>query len=131
MKKQLKKVSRKGKEPKDTQFCQEGANFKLTNKIENGDWFILFLALQQKIDMDETLKFPLTPVLLCLVHIDGSIQKTPKSSLLQEQATRVISESRPNIGTFVIDGTFFLWLLKKIPETFGLLEKLFSRRYVL
>ena len=58
--------------------------------------------------MDETLKFSLRPVPLCLAHIDGSIQKTPKSSLLQEQETRVISEARPNIDIFVIDGMFVL-----------------------
>ena len=43
-------------------------------KIEH-DLFgsILFLALQRKIDTDEMLKFPLIPVHLCLVHIDGSM----------------------------------------------------------
>ena len=34
---------------------------------------ILFLPLQRKINMGEMLKFPLTPVPLCLVHIDGSM----------------------------------------------------------
>ena len=38
---------------------------------------ILFVALQPKIDMGETLRFPLTSTALCLIHIDGSMQKTP------------------------------------------------------
>ena len=61
------------------------ANAKLSNGRE--DEIILFLALQQKIDMGQMLKFPLTPVPLCLAHIDGSMQKTPKSSLLKELGT--------------------------------------------
>ena len=65
---------------------------------------MLFLALQWKIYICETLKFPLTPVPLCLAFIDGSMQKTPKSSLLNEQKTRVISEALSNINTFVTNG---------------------------
>ena len=67
---------------------------------------ILFLAFQRKIDMGEMLKFPLTPVPVCLAHIDGSMQKTPKSSLLKELETRVISEALSNTDTFVINGDF-------------------------
>ena len=61
-------------------FAKEGANFKLTTKNKimevkmERDLFgsILRLALQQKIDMGEMLKFPLTPVPLRLADIDGS-----------------------------------------------------------
>ena len=35
--------------------------------------WILCLAMQQKIDMNEVLKYPLTPVLLCLTHVSGSV----------------------------------------------------------
>ena len=38
--------------------------------------------MQQKIDMAEVLKYPLTPVPLCLSHVDGSVNSTPKSNLL-------------------------------------------------
>ena len=69
------------REQKIHNFAKEAANFYLTKKnnimkvkIEY-DLFgsILFLALQRKIDMGEMLKFPLTPVPLCLVYIDGSM----------------------------------------------------------
>ena len=39
---------------------------------------ILFLPLQRKIDIGERLHLPLTPIPLCLAHINGSMQKTPK-----------------------------------------------------
>ena len=61
---------------------------------------ILFLALQWKIDMVEMLKFPLTPAPLCLPHIDGSMQRPPKSSLLNDLETRVLSEAPSNVDTF-------------------------------
>ena len=34
---------------------------------------ILCLSMQQKIDRAEVLKYPLTPVPLCLSHVDGSV----------------------------------------------------------
>ena len=73
--------------------------------------------------MGEMLKFPLTPVPLCLAHIDRWMQETPKSSLLKELETRVIFKAPSNIDTLVIDGMFFLRLLKELPETFDLLAK--------
>ena len=34
--------------------------------------------MQRKIDVAEVLKYPLTPVLLCLSHVDGSFNSTLK-----------------------------------------------------
>ena len=65
---------------------------------------ILFLTLQREIDMGEMLNLPLIPVLLYLAHIDGSMQKTPKSSLLKVLKIRVISKAPSNIETLVTDG---------------------------
>ena len=73
--------------------------------------------------MGKMLKFPLTPVLLCLAHIDGSMQKTPKSSLLKGLEIRVISEASFNVDNLVIGGMFFMRLLKELQETSGLLAK--------
>ena len=115
------------KKQKIHSFAKEGANLNSTDKNKimevkmEHDLFgsILFLALQWKIDMGEILKFPLTPVPLCLAHIDGSIQET-KTSLLKELETRVISEAPFNTDTLVTDGMLFLRRLKELPETFGL-----------
>ena len=43
---------------------------------------ILCMSMQQKIDMAKVLKYPLTPVPLCLSHVDSSVNSTPKSNLL-------------------------------------------------
>ena len=51
------------------------------------------------------------------------MQKTPENSLLKEFETQVISKTPSNIDSLVIDGVFFLQLLKELPETFGLLVK--------
>ena len=40
------------------------------------------MSVQQKIGMAEVLRYPLTPVSLCLSHVDGSANSTPKSNLL-------------------------------------------------
>ena len=78
--------------------------------------------------MGETLKFPLTPNRLPLAHIDGSMQKTPKSLLLKELETRVLSEASSNNDTLVTDVMFFLHLLEELLETLGLLAKSISKR---
>ena len=44
---------------------------------------ILYHSLQNIIDMAEVLKYPLTPVPLSLSHVDGTMQKTSKASLMQ------------------------------------------------
>ena len=84
---------------------------------------ILLLALQQKISMGETLQVTLTPVPLCLAHIDGSMLKTPKTLLIKKQEKWVISEAPSNIDNLVIDGIFFQRLFQELPETFRLLAK--------
>ena len=57
--------------------------------------------------MDETLKFFLKSVLLCLVHIDESMLMIPKSLLLKEHEPQVILEAPSNIDTYIIDSMFF------------------------
>ena len=90
------------KKQKKQIFAKEGANFKLTKKNKimevkmKRDLFgtILFLALQRKIYMAEMLSsFWQQFVPLCLEHIDGLIQNTPKSSLLKKLEAQVISEA--------------------------------------
>ena len=67
-----------------------------------------------------------------MTYINGSMQKTPKSWLLENLETRVISEPPSNFDTLVIDGLFFLRPLKDLPETFGLLAKTILKKiYVL
>ena len=118
-------------------FATEGQKYKLRGKDDKivevrmeRDLFgsILFLALQRKIDMGEVLKYPLTPVPLSLCHIDGTMQKTQKSTLMTEIEKRTIMTDPMSVNVTIIDGLFFLYLLQEPPSTFGLISKYILRR---
>ena len=79
-------------------FATESGRYKITSSADNKlvavamtrDLFgsILFHALEEKVDMEEILKYPLTPVPLSLSHADGTLQKTVKVKLLNELEKR-------------------------------------------
>ena len=86
---------------------------------------ILYLALQRKMDMGRVLTYSLTPIPLSLCHIDGKINKTPKSTLTKELEKSSVLNN-PEMGAAVIvDGMFFLHLLSGLPETSGFVSSLF------
>ena len=80
---------------------------------------ILCLALQQKIDMSEVLKYPLTPVPLAFCHYDGSFRDTPKSKLSKHLRESIESSQPSYIDAIIIDGNFYFYLLADLPVTFG------------
>ena len=80
---------------------------------------ILCLSLERKVDMEDILKYPLTSVPLSLCHIDGTMQKTPKTKLLQELENRVKFIGPTYVDVTIIDGMFFLHLLIDLPQTVG------------
>lgn len=80
---------------------------------------ILALSLQNKIDLATILSFPLTPFPLSLCHIDGSINKTDKSSLFKALEKAVTSTLPSHINCTLIDGFYLLHLLGETPPTFG------------
>ena len=63
--------------------------------------------MQQKIDMAEVLKCLLTLVLLCLSHVDGSVNSTPKSNLLSYINSQFVAVPPSSIDTTIIDAAFF------------------------
>ena len=71
---------------------------------------ILYLSLQKKVDMAEVLKYPLTPVPLALSHVDGTMQKTTKASLMK---SKVVTINPTHIDTTIIVAMFFLHLQSK------------------
>ena len=75
--------------------------------------------MQQKIDMAEVLKYPLTPVPLCLSHVDGSVNSTPKSNLLNYIDSQFVTVPPSSIDATIIDAAFFLHLQINPPDTFG------------
>ena len=100
-----------------------GKDSKLVEVRMERDLFgcILFLALQQKIDMGEVLKYPLTPIPpLSLCHVDGSMLKTTKVALLTDLEKRVQCNDPPSVDVLIIDGMFFLHLMHDLPATLEL-----------
>lgn len=45
---------------------------------------LLAIAVDQKIDMNTVLSYPLTPILLCFSHIAGQMNSTPKADYVAE-----------------------------------------------
>ena len=80
---------------------------------------ILNISLQRKIDMGEVLSYPLTPVPLSLCHVDGSIQKSQKSALLNYLESKTISIPPTTVNVTIVDAMFFLHLHSNLPSTFG------------
>ena len=114
----------------EDKITSEGERYRLRsdNKVASlqmvPDLFgsIPFLSLQHKIDMEEVLSYPLTPIPLLLCHMDGLSQTTPKVKLLYKIESRIPNDMPPNIDATVIDAMFFLHLQKTIPGTFGALS---------
>lgn len=116
------------KRQKVKNFASEAGNYKISMKNKSlvsvsmtRDLFgsILYHALQAEVDMEQILKYPLTPVPLSMSHVDGTMMKTPKSKLLEELEKRIASSPPSKIDVTIIDGMFFLHLLYQPPSTFG------------
>ena len=73
----------------------------------------------KKIDMAEVLNYPLKPVLLCLSHVDGSINSIPKSNLLNYIDSQFVTVPPSSVDATIINAAFFLHLQINPPNTFG------------
>ena len=82
--------------------------------------------------MAEVLKYPLTPVPLSLSHVDGTMQKTPKATLMKYLESQVTTTPPASINTTIIDASFFLHLQMNsaIPSSFGAVSRFLLRRMV-
>ena len=86
---------------------------------------ILFHELQAEVDLEQVLKYALTPVPLSISHVDGTIQKTPKSKLLRELEKRLESSTQTKINVTVIDAMFFRHFLHDPPPFGGVASHVF------
>ena len=78
--------------------------------------------------MEQILRYPLTPVPLSISHVGGTMQKTPKSKLLQELEKRVASNPPTNVEVTITDGMFFFHFLYQPPSNFpGLADHLLTQ----
>ena len=109
-------------------FASMGAKVKRikNNKVEtlkmerNYLSTLLIIAINNKIDMETVLEYPLSPIPLVFGHLDGSMNKTMKSVLFDILGARVKSVPPWEIDVLIMDGLFFLHLYgSKLPMTFG------------
>ena len=81
---------------------------------------LLGISLKADLDIAAVLRYPLTEVPLSLCHYNGMIHKTDKSKLAHIIANEVKDHSpKKQYDTVIIDGFFFLYLLRDLPKTVG------------
>ena len=80
---------------------------------------LLGIAVDQKLDLGQVFRFPLTPMPLSLCHVDGSIHKTDKSAPLKSLKSQIKSCEPSNVSLIIIDGFFVLHTIKEIPVQYG------------
>ena len=86
-------------------------------------------ALGQNLDLQEVMKYQLTPVPYCLGSSDGFLSKTNKAKGWQYLMKDVINSVPPAKGDtlLVVDGNAVFHSLTEIPDTFGdIAEKIHS-----
>ena len=67
---------------------------------------ILAIALDEKVDMALVLSYPLTPIPLYFSHIDGFMNKPPKSSLFNVLEKPLSVSFNPFIDVYILDGFY-------------------------
>ena len=75
------------------------------------------LSLEDRIDIAEVLRHPLTSVPLPLSHVDGNMLKSPKSALMIHLESKVKSTPPTSINIIIIDAMFFMQV--NLLDTFG------------
>lgn len=118
-------------------FANEGVKYSVRHKNSTQELKlerdlvskILLLSLDNKIDLQLVLNYPLTPVPLSLCNLDGTIVKTNKAALLSIlQSFDTDPEDPPFIDAIIVDGFFFLHLIKDHPTTFEALARFILSR---
>ena len=108
-------------------FTTDGIKTKVTGKDMRikevqitRDFFgrLRYLATIKELDLQKVLSHPITPVPASLGHIDGSLHKTAKASLLKK--LEAMSETIPPraVDACVIDAMFLIRSLVDLPKTF-------------
>ena len=91
---------------------------------------ILYHSLQQNIDMAEVLKYSLTPVPLSLSHVDGTMQKIHKATLMKPLESEVTATPPPSLNTTIIDASFVLHLQtsSSLQSSFGAIARILLQK---
>ena len=126
MQRETRKVRRKNKTAKDIVICNR--SWKKSVKTKDGkvlaacfvrDLFgsLLTLSMEKKINMDEVMTYPLTPVPLSLCHVDGTMVKSLKSALLHHLESKVLTSDPSSVYITIIHVTCFMHLHINLPTT--------------
>ncbi|CAF4952709.1 unnamed protein product [Pieris macdunnoughi] len=84
---------------------------------------LLLISLEQTLNIDKVLSYPLTPVPLAMCHADGIICKTDKSVLLKILEKETDSNTPQRCDVLIYDGFFMLHAFQDVPSTFGNISK--------
>ncbi|KAK5642435.1 hypothetical protein RI129_008602 [Pyrocoelia pectoralis] len=85
---------------------------------------LLPLAMEDNIDVEKTLSYPITSVPMSLCHADGTLHQTPKSAMVGVLTSNSINDEVPRrFDAVIFDGFFLLHTMKDIPKTFGNISK--------
>ena len=95
---------------------------------EDGKRFVrkhIVLSTAKKNRYGGVLTYPLTPLPLSLCHIDGSMNKKTKSTLMEELEKSSVLNNQEMVDVVIVDGMFLLRFLFNLPETFGFVRNLY------
>ena len=82
---------------------------------------LVYLAVVQNLELEHVMSYPMTMAPLSLVHIDGAMNRTDKSSLMRKLEKSHKSEilDKKNVNVCLIDFIYFLRMLPpQLPAIF-------------
>lgn len=77
------------------------------------------LSLQETLNIDRVLAYPLTPVPLALCHMDGTICKTDKSTLMKILQKEIDCNPPNTCDVIIYDGFFIMHAIRDVPLSFS------------
>jgi len=94
---------------------------------------LLAIAIDQKVDIEYCLSFPLAPIPPALFNCSGDMLKTDKSALSKQLMSKITPANPGQVDIEIIDGFYYMYQIgSTLPQTFGklaesILKKLCSK----
>ena len=86
---------------------------------------LLCLSTKHNIELDKVFSYPLTAVPLSLAHVDGSMNKTDKATILHKIEGMVDSTNPTSaVDITIVDAMFLLHTVQNLPNTYGEIAQL-------
>ncbi|CAB3249495.1 unnamed protein product [Arctia plantaginis] len=81
---------------------------------------LLAIAINQKVDIEYCLSFPLAPVPPALFHCSGDMMKTDKSTLSKQLTAKIAPANPGQVDVEIIDGFYYMYQIgSTLPLKFG------------